>query len=333
MNFPFIEQRSPDLNPSLEDTAREFRDEMLNVFNFGTQGSRFSIPHDNADRKHPAIKIPTLLRYSTDTTKHFAAMRAIYGAPREFQIAESPEKWNPDHDADGDAVVLKHPDGSAEIYLTHQHTAPYMNGLRAALETQSKHLPALYIELKKDARNFWTMIYSYQNPDHGLMATEPDFLEAEYKRNKSSFGFGFDGFPERGLLLQFLWSPIQLTPDTYLNHYSQQLKPFIKPKEIKQVGNFTVFPFYFAARELAKSMNKSKPPVEPPNLFSTWDPIIYSLEKDGDREFNIVDIGRVKINGKTYYGYSGSDKALVEEPVLHLVSGAAPVLTPLRESA
>lgn len=276
---------------SVHEIAKQAREVELNAMDFGVLGTDKLIP-DAPDKK--STKLPHLLRYSPTILKHFETLRNILAEPKEFKIVDRVGMSWTDDVPDGD-VIFRMEGKNPVYYFTHHLTSPYLNAWSAAISTYLSGEPYLCVAILQNNEKMsglWQSVYSFS--DH-----------SEVSENNVAMS---NLYPERHMALQFWFSPTKLTPNDFLEKFpsSQVVRDHLKLVGEKTDSGFRQIILHFEGKKYAEKELRDR-------IWRDDLPDIYAalLNKRGDFDFSIVEIGTAILGGKKHYVYTGSETARV----------------------
>lgn len=309
--------------------ANQLREAWLDMFYFGVTGSDKPIPNEPS---REATRLPSILHYSDRTSTHFQRLADILRVPREFKITETPNgEWR-DVIPDGDVIYRKEDDKDL-YYFPHELSSPYLNPVAAVLDKLYGDDAYLDVSLMRKPSEVWNMTY-YLGFWGRTNIFEPDYPEVIYQRDNR--GFGGNGslvHPERAFLLEYIFSGQKLPASWFVeNGYPPYTTRYLSAQSEEKVGKFRVINLAFNAEAMAAALRK-KDHLDPrPGVIHTNNSAeIHALEKDGNREYSIVELGSVRIGNLSYHVYSGAEQPLVKEREFRPVSKPQTVPNPFRQ--
>lgn len=305
---------------SRHEVARQIRDVAVRMFDFGVLGSDSFLPEE---RTSSTVKIPILLRYSPNTMAHYQTLAGVLRSPREFRITVNRcqrRGCEESNESQGDVIYQEgNPWFADEYRFAHHLTSPYLNAWMAVLDGREKGKPFLDVCLLNWHDIRWMVTYAYFEWEP-FNQGDMQYLEGNYPKVKRWMGFfAGEANPERYGLLNFGLSPQPLVGEQFLQGYWPRTKPYLRLTGSQKIGPFRVTNFYFDAVTMAQDLGKHNP-RGPQEIYGENDLLIYTLTKEGNREFSIVDLGKTQIGNLIYYMYSTSEQPLVKEQVAQRVA-------------
>jgi len=290
LNTETKEQQLPD-----DEVAKIIRQSILDLIEIGVVGSDEEIPSEPHKK---AVKLPVLLRYSTPVKQHFATLKSILSAPREFRIVDAQQVgqiW--EGDPDGDA--LKTFENKNVVYYIANHlTSGHVNAWAAALEGLRNMKPLLYVSILKDNHKggVWKLGYYYLEWFNPL---SPRLIGSTELR------------PERQTTLEFWFSPQRMTPDEMLQqmYISPNLRDHLSVGSDEIQDGFRRVLIAFDAERYANTVEESRE-VNDQHLKKAR-----FLRDRGNYRFAIVELGVKTIGGQQFWVYSGSETDSIQVQV------------------
>lgn len=299
---------------SNDEMASAVRDSSLNLLTYGAVTSTSPFP-DSITRD--TVSLPRLLHYSSQTRNHFNTLKGVLTSPREFKIVPHTQaSW--EGELDGDILYSHDTDGDSYRFANHL-TSPHLNPFLAALLAMRRGDPYLEVNIRKNPKGVWEVLYRFDPPHPKVTIFDNDFTTTLYDYQKRRIGSkGPSGInPERALLVNLIFSPVPLKPRELIEYVATRgSKPYIKePVRNKRVGNFETYEFHFEAERYARALKKQDY-IDPREgvKHSDYSSERYCLETDGDRDFSIVKLGKQPMGNLTYHVYSAAEQAWVRAP-------------------
>jgi len=160
---------------------------------------------------------------------------------------------------------------------------------------------------------------------------DADYVEGNYASERRCIGVGAKIWqPEKSLLVNFVFSPKPL--DTrYFNQWQSRItERHLKNTGKEKVGAFQVQQVGFDAKAMETELRRDdKLNPRPGALHSNNSLEIYALEKEGDREFSIVNLGKTNIGNLAYHIYSVSEQPLARESITVPKGAVQQILQPV----
>jgi hypothetical protein len=285
----------------------------------GTLGSDIQIPK-TPDKK--AQKIAALLGYSSDTRIHLRTLMNILSAPAEFSLRKPQGQQVDAEYAETGDVLHRLIEGYHYFQFTKGVDDPYLQGLQSGINPYTMSSAQLDVSIYQRSGGLWAVSYFYALP-RNRHSTEEEKNEVYYQDTKHNINEDLVS-PERKFLLSFIFSPQKLNGlEVCRTKISDFYMQFIQNLGPTKIGKFNAQNYLFDAGRLVNFYRNSNSPKD-------FEPEIYCLEKDGNRQFQIVDVGREEIGNMTYHIYTGSEQALTQDRVASPSGSlsAAPHTTP-----
>jgi hypothetical protein len=297
-------RESNTLHPeTVHGLAQQIRDRTLDALDFGVIASETQLPHQLSDK---TIRLPFLLRYSSQLISHMNNLRSILANPHEFELTTSQGgNWGCDKLAYN--IVYESAGLDHIYYFNHPLLADTTASLEASPNSIFENEPFIDVAIvnvgEKKRHGFWLTSYRYSVYD----SISP--------RNIS----GSDLQPEKSMLLNFWFSPKRLTGKQIQDYFylSAHTRRYIEFLETKDQQGFRYHLYRHKAALHANSFQKFK------SHWAEEPRVINSLLRKGDRDFTVVEIGTIDLAGQNYYIYTGSEQSGINESLFQTNSVAS----------
>lgn len=319
-----------------EKIAEIIRDKTIDMVDYGVVGSNSLIPESTEQN---SIPVHTLLQYSHGTKQHLNALQGILRGPREFTIIDMADQKPGTTQGEGNVLLRKEKSGHYYEF-PHEMTSPYINAFAAGFDTSRRKTARMGVDIKRDDNhNVWVVEYGYHQPPPDSTIFDASYPDDWGKFIRQSVGnFSSPINPEKQLLLNFIFSPRELSGKEMIERlpffYTNMTRECMSYKGTKDTGKFRTTTLGFNAENMYRKLKASeKSDPQEGALHEGYATELTTLQKQGNREFQVIQLGKTRIGTQAFFIYSAAERPIVSEikPIQHEspVPTTIPILQPV----
>jgi hypothetical protein len=334
---------NPEIDPSKMESAEVIRNGVISALVNGVEGTTKDIPDIEA-QKASKYKLQLLLKYSSETTHHARMLAGALASPRDFRLVDA-EKLGLPADPEAQSGNVIYQEENAPIGKIHSYqfpteiTSPYLNPFQRHKSLNETFSPDVQIRLEFYAKNGKVkqgkLDYRFNPANPPWPVGNPEALAVELKRRgKESYPTFWDTellYPHKHSLLTFHYFPERMDPNNLhakiLSSPYEQMTTYVKDAEKK--NGFDVLTVAYNKKAIMLDTQKSLATERDPDnrSFCQARLMLYESIRE-DPSFQIIGIGKVKIDGQDFYIYTGADKGGISVPEKEQSRIAVPSLMP-----